>query len=126
MKGSISPLAAAVILAFASGCSLGQGNGEVRTDELFAHDCWGSNKDGKIKGDPYNLGPDFFAAIPYRSTLQIRVQRGNDIQEVSDGLNVLIDDVVKIRERLPPPPSSGSMPSGSTLSCPLPDAGTNL
>lgn len=80
------------------GCSLGQGTGEVKSDKLFAHECWGQADGG---GNPaeqtYNLQPDFFAANPYRSTLQIRVQHGNDLQEVSDGLSVLIDDVPKIR-----------------------------
>lgn len=125
MIRSISPCAAAAILAFASGCSLGQGTGEVRTDELFAHDCWGANEKGMVKGAPFDLVPDFFAAIPYRSTLQIRVQRGNDLEEVSDGLNVLIDDVEKVREQLPPTSPSGNMVA-SSLSCPLPDAGVDI
>src|SRR4029079_2031518 len=103
----------------------GQGTGEVRTDNLFAHDCWGASKDGMVKGAPYDLGPDFFAAMPYRSALQMRVQRGNDLTEVSDGLNVLIDDVDKIRKKLPPPPSSG-VRGASALSCPLPEAGADL
>ncbi len=84
-----------------TGCSLGQGTGEVKSDKLFAHECWGQIDGG---GNPleqtYDLQPDFFAANPYRSTVQIRVQRGNDLQEVSDGLLVLIDDVPKIRAAL--------------------------
>lgn len=70
------------------GCSLGQGEGQVHSDRLVARDCWDQE---------YDLQPDFFAAVPYRSTLQIRVQRGNDLQEVSDGLGILVDDVDKIR-----------------------------
>jgi hypothetical protein len=61
----------------------------VASEELYAADCWLHNS--------YDLQPDFFAAVPYRNTLQIRVQRGNDLQEVSDGLSILIDDVEKIR-----------------------------
>ncbi len=84
-----------------TGCSLGQGTGEVKSDKLFAHECWGQVDGG---GNPaeqsYDLQPDFFAANPYRSTLQIRVQAGNDLQEVSDGIAVLIDDVPKIRAAL--------------------------
>jgi hypothetical protein len=84
-----------------TGCSLGQGTGEVKSDELFAHECWGQPGDTPGAGEQvYNLQPDFFAAIPYRSTVQIRVQHGNDLQEVSDGLSVLIDDVPKIRAAL--------------------------
>jgi hypothetical protein len=64
----------------------------VTSDALIARDCWDST---------YDMQPDFFAAVPYRSTLQIRVQRGTDIQEVSDGLAILVDDVEIIRnERL--------------------------
>jgi hypothetical protein len=105
-----------VLLACATGCSLGQGSGEVKSDALFAHDCWGSIRSGP-KGDGYNLEPDFFAAIPYRSTLLIRVQRGNDVQEVSDGLAVLIDDVNKIRETLAKPPLGGGAPVVAGSSC---------
>ena len=80
------------LLAAGTGCSLGQGTGEVKSDNLYAADCW--------LNEPYDLQPDFFAGIPYRDTLQIRVQRGNDLQEVSDGLGVLIDDVELIRNEL--------------------------
>ena len=88
-----------MLLAGTAGCSLGLGEGQVKSDELFAHDCWGAN-DGGVQGDVYDLSPDFFAAIPYRTTLQIRVQRGNDLEEVSDGLSVLIDDVPKINKEI--------------------------
>ncbi len=84
-----------------TGCSLGEGTGEVKSDRLFAHECWGQMDGG---GNPteeiYQMQPDFFAANAYRETLQIRVQRGNDLVEVSDGLSVLIDDVPKIRAAL--------------------------
>lgn len=79
----------AVIAPFEVGCSLGQGTGQVHSDQLQIPDCWCNS---------YDLGPDFFAAVPYRDTLQIRVQRGTDLQEVSDGLAVLVDDVVSIRK----------------------------
>jgi hypothetical protein len=80
------------------GCSLGQGTGDVKSDALFARDCWGKATDAThAEGAPYDMQPDFFAAVPYRSTLQIRVQRGTDITEVSDGLAVLIDDIDKVR-----------------------------
>lgn len=84
--------AGAVVLAsapFATGCSLGQGTGQVHSDQLQADGCWCNS---------YDLGPNFFAAVPYRETLQIRVQRGTDLQEVSDGLAVLVDDVETIRK----------------------------
>jgi hypothetical protein len=73
-----------------SGCAvLGDGEGEVHSDALFAADCWSGR---------FDLLPDFFAAVPFRETLQIRVQRGSDLAEVSDGLQVLVNDVSGIRE----------------------------
>jgi hypothetical protein len=100
-----------------AGCSLGQGSGSVTSDDLFAHECWGALlPDGGIDGDVYDLRPDFFAAIPYRDTQMIRVQRGNDIQEVSDGILVVIDDVPKIREAIRGTPviGGGATDAGAT------------
>jgi hypothetical protein len=71
-------------------CTQGQGEGIVGSDQLLAKDCWCSG---------YSMQPDFFAAVPYRDTLQIRVQRGADVQEISDGLSILIDNVPAIRPK---------------------------
>lgn len=73
---------------FTLGCSLGQGEGGVASDRLLAKDCWCSG---------YDLSPNFFAAVPYRETVQMRVQRGTDYQETSDGLSMLVNDVRRIR-----------------------------
>jgi len=110
-------VAACVASLGAAGCSLGQGEGEVKSDALVAHDCW---------FDAYDLRPDFFAAVPYRSTLQMRVQRGTDLQEVSDGLAVYVEDVDRIREDLIGTPlqvtlSPGVLPPGSTFPPPPPE-----
>jgi len=70
-------------------CSLGEGEGEVSSDFLYAVSCW---------KDRYDMGPDFFAAEPFRNTMQIRVQHGSDLKEVSDGLVILVNDVSSIRE----------------------------
>lgn len=88
MKALVFIAAASLALA-ATGCSLGQGEGQVVSNgKLIATDCW---------NDGYDLGPDFFAAIPYRDTQVIRIQRGSDLEEVSDGLDVLIDQTSTIR-----------------------------
>lgn len=104
------------------GCSLGQGEGEVHSDKLVAHECWDRE---------YDLLPDFFAAIPYRDTLQIRIQRGNDLQEVSDGLAILIDDTKKIRKeklgvKLDVSLPRGVQPPGSPIPAPDPDSPEQL
>lgn len=106
MKRVIAGLALALPLLV--GCSLGEGTGEVKAPikskenpdatGLFAHDCWGKQIDAThAEGAVYDMQPDFFAAVPYRNTLQIRVQHGTDFAEVSDGLDVLIDDIAKVR-----------------------------
>lgn len=75
----------------ALGCSLGEGEGEVKSDRLLARDCW---------DDVYDLEPDFFAADPFREKVHFRIQRGGNVQEVSDGLSVLVDDVKNVRENM--------------------------
>jgi len=81
---------AAVCLS--SACSLGEGEGEINSDKLFVAGCW----DGQ-----FQLGPDFFAALPYRDTaLSIRVQHGGDTEEVSDGAIILVDDINQVRTQI--------------------------
>jgi hypothetical protein len=94
---------AAGTLWFFAGCSLGDGEGKVYSEKLVAADCWHG---------AYDMQPDFFAANPYRNTVQMRIQRGNDIQEVSDGLSVLIDDVEIVRSHYLGKPLSVRLPAG--------------
>lgn len=83
----------AVALACASlGCSVGEGEGWVRSDRLYIQDC--------VNGK-FDLGPDFFGANSFRGdALQIRVQRGDNIEELSDGLMVLVNDLPTQRARV--------------------------
>ena len=82
-----------VVLALASlGCTVGQGEGWVRSDKLYVEDCW----DGG-----FDLGPDFFAADSFRAdALLVRVQRGDNIEELSDGLELVINDLPTQRARI--------------------------
>jgi hypothetical protein len=83
-------LAFAACLAIgAPGCSVGQGEGYVRSVRLFVTDCW----DGS-----FNLQPTFFGANPFEDTLTIRVQRGERDILVSDGISMLVYDVDDVRE----------------------------
>ncbi len=105
-----------------AGCSVGQGTGDVYSRGLFAHECWGTpppTPTGTAVGACYDLQPDFFAANPYRSTLQITVQRGSDIAEFSDGLTVLIDDVPTILAAIAAAQKDAGAADGGTT-----DAGT--
>ena len=77
----------------ALGCGTGEGDGQVESDKLFVEDCWNGE---------FRLDPTFFAANPHREeTMMIRIQRGDDIEELSDGLMVVVRDIETIRnERL--------------------------
>src|SRR5687767_14842014 len=75
------------LLVGALGCSVGQGEGFVRSEHLFVDECW----EGK-----FDLRPTFFAANPFQQTLNIRVQRGERDIQVSDGFSMLVNDVPAI------------------------------
>ena len=106
------------LLVLAAGCSVGQGTGDVKSDALFAHDCWGTPPSAQsptvAQGAPYDMQPNFFAANPYRSTLQIRVQKGTDLTQFSDGLAVLIDDIDTIRAAIAGASADGGAPDGGS------------
>ena len=74
------------------GCTVGEGEGHVKSDHLYVSGCWNG---------PFDLGPDFFGANPDQETsLTIRVQRGDNIEDVSDGLIVLVNDLQDVRQHL--------------------------
>jgi hypothetical protein len=112
IRRKATALALLPLLAAAMGCSVGDGTGSVKSSALFAHDCWGTPPcpagaagctpalASVAEGAPYDMQPDFFGANPYRDTLTIHIQRGSDLTEVSDGLDVLIDDIVTIRQAI--------------------------
>jgi hypothetical protein len=103
-----------VTIVAPAGCSLGQGEGVVHSDALYAKDCvLPSDSEctfelpdaGPDSGpgvdygcDNYDLLPDFFAALPAQDVVSMRIQRGTDITELSDGLSVLVTDVAAIRK----------------------------
>lgn len=88
---------------WALGCAVGEGEGSVTSERLVVEDCWTG---------PFDLHPDFFAANPdLQETLMIRVQRGDNLEEQSDGLKVLVNDLQDLRGRLEEPIEIG-MPPG--------------
>lgn len=109
------PLPRAVGLLFSAllSCSVGQGEGSVTSAELYVDECY--------RG-PFNLRPTFFAANPYADTLTIRVQRGEQDIQVSDGFTMLVYDVATVREFLLDVPLPLGLPVGvSPLGFPLPE-----
>lgn len=82
-------------VAWAGACvSVGEGTGSAKSQHLYARDCW---------DDPFDLRPDFFAADPFRNAMHIRMQRGSDLLEFSDGVVILVDDVEQVRQSLGEP-----------------------
>jgi hypothetical protein len=85
-------------------CTQGAGEGDVKSSRLFVRDCWNST---------FDLAPTFFAANPFSSDeISIRVQRGDDNEEVSDGLIIMVSDVQGIRTSQLEAPLTVSLPAG--------------
>ncbi len=79
----------AATASLTASCAQGVGEGSVKSEQLYVRNCWNG---------PFDLGPNFFGANPFSTdVISIRVQRGDDNQEVSDGLNVMVSDVQRIR-----------------------------
>jgi hypothetical protein len=97
-----------------SACSVGQGDGYVTSDRLFVNDCWL----GK-----FSLKPNFFAANPFHDSLTIRVQRGEQDIQVSDGFTLLVNDVPGVRAAgFPSAQLAVALPAGVTpVGYPLPE-----
>jgi len=92
MSSRCAWLALGLLLLAPLGCTVGQGEGEVKSDHLYVNGCWNG---------PFDLGPSFFGANPdQEETLTIRVQRGDNIEDVSDGLIVLVNDLQEVRMQL--------------------------
>jgi hypothetical protein len=89
LKRGLTTAAVVVGLVAASpACSQGEGNGSIK-GTVNIPDCWTG---------AFDLNPDFFAAVPFRETsLTLRIQRGSDFQNFSDGISILASDIKKIR-----------------------------
>ena len=93
----------ALVVAGAEGCTVGDGSGDVRSERLYLKGCWNG---------PFDLKPDFFAANPYREeVLMIRVQRGDNNEEASDGVGIVVNDLAAVRAKLGQPIPVG-LPAG--------------
>lgn len=101
-RGAVGAIAALAILVSvtAPSCTIGKGQGQV-TGTISAPDCWTGT---------FDLVPDYFAAVPYRDSLVLRIQRGSDFQNFSDGISVLVDNAQAIRASELGQPLSVSLP----------------
>ena len=92
MKASWGGLAASLLLLAPLGCTVGEGEGSVSSDQLWVAGCWNG---------AFDLKPDFFGANPDEGeSLTIRVQRGDNIEEMSDGLIVLVNHLPEVRKKV--------------------------
>ncbi len=88
MRAARAALVAVAATVLAPACSLGSGTGSC-SGTLDVPDCWEG---------PYDLHPDFFAAVPSSNgSMQIRIQHGGDNETFSDGLLILVDDAGEVR-----------------------------
>lgn len=87
-----STLAACLLALAPLACTVGEGEGRVSSDHIWVAGCWNG---------AFDLNPDFFGVNPDPGeSLTIRVQRGDNIEDVSDGLIVLVNDLPEIRQQL--------------------------
>lgn len=84
----------AVATMIVAACSQGEGDGRI-TGTLNVPNCWTG---------PFELSADFFAGVPYKQSLELRLQNGSDFESFSDGVSILIYDTSVIR----PDPSAGN------------------
>jgi hypothetical protein len=80
----------AVITTTQLSCSQGEGAGKV-SGTLNLPNCWTG---------PFSLSADFLAGVPFRESLQLRIQSGSDFQSFSDGMSILLSDINKVRPDL--------------------------
>jgi hypothetical protein len=104
----VTRLALGFALLAPLGCTVGEGEGSVRSDHLYVTGCWNG---------AFDLRPDFFGANPDPGeSLLIRVQRGDNVEDVSDGLIVAVNDLPEVRrhlnEAIPVGMPRGVTPSG--------------
>jgi len=88
-------LAPAIVMVAAASlsCEVGQGTGSVRGN-LHVDGC-----DKDLSN--YDMSPDFFAGNAAGTQLMIRIQRGGDLQEYNDNLNIIVDDTNRVQDGQP-------------------------
>lgn len=86
-------------------CAATDGEGSVR-GTLDIENCWTG---------PFDLSPDFFGAMAYQESLQVRLQQGSDFQTYADGVAFSVRNINRIR-----PTASSSGRYGEALAVGLP------
>jgi hypothetical protein len=94
----------AITAAGLASCSFGNGVGQI-SGTLNVPNCWVGQ---------FTLNPDFYAALPYMNTLELRIQKGGDYETFSDGVEILIDNTPEIIPAEYGKPLTVSLPAGVT------------
>lgn len=81
--------------ALLTGCAVGDGEGRV-AGLVTALDC-------DLEGDRYDLRPTFFGASAFEDFLDVRIQRGSDFEDRSDGLLLSIARASELKDLLGTP-----------------------
>lgn len=81
------------LFAFAVSCTSPEGEGTAR-GTIDAPPCWQGG---------FDLEPDFFATLPFRSSVMFRIQRSSDNSSFSDGLALVVEDIEKVKTSLGTP-----------------------
>ena len=107
MNAWLVRFAACALVLAPLGCTVGEGEGRVQSDNLYVNGCWNG---------AFDLSPDFFGANPDQGeSLIIRVQKGDNVEDVSDGLIVMVNDLQEVRAHVGEDTPVG-MPRGVTPS----------
>lgn len=81
------------LVAFAPACTSPEGEGTT-FGALDSPPCWQG---------PFDLAPDFFGTIAYRSSVLYRVQQSSDNESFSDGFTMAVEDIEKVKSQLDVP-----------------------
>jgi hypothetical protein len=99
----------ALALTATAACTFGSGVGSV-TGQLDVPNCWSGN---------FDLQPDFFAGIPYRTEYLFRIQRTGDFSNFADGVAIHVTDINSVRRQLGHSLSVGLPPGVSPPGVPI-------
>jgi hypothetical protein len=90
-------------LMWLTGCAVGQGEGQVISERLYAKGC--------VDG-PFDLRPDFFASTPHLDTQLITLRRGDKMEDLSDGVLISVYQIDTIVDQYLGQPVEVRLPAG--------------
>lgn len=89
----LASLALALGVALVPACTSPEGEGSL----------YGALDSPPCLTGPFDLAPDFFGTIVYRSQVMFRIQQSSDNQAYSDGALMVVEDIEKVKSSLDRP-----------------------